>query len=276
IFNGTYIGDDARGIVGAEDKVQAFISTTAGGYEIGGIGADYMIEIGGCNGEIYHKNLYRYDGKGEWNWTSVASVEASANNAAVEAQVWLEDVTPGGSGIKPKEVNMYVRYQYAEALEDYGLIPYSKMKDAYFSLTPEVYDVPMEGDMELMSIDVYASKQFTLQGLEFSSEGTMGEFGALSLYMDNGNGEYDDGDALLSMASYVGGYNFGLNFDVEKAYVDPDGTMMPERLFVIGDITPGLNGTIGLSLLSATVKGSVNVYGDFNRPMMFGYLGQIP
>src|SRR5712691_1171259 len=59
------------------------------GYTIGGIGADYLIEITGKNGEILSSTAMRFNGASanDWKWASLGAVPAAKDRAHIEAEL---------------------------------------------------------------------------------------------------------------------------------------------------------------------------------------------
>jgi hypothetical protein len=69
--------------VAGEDITRIYIDSVAGGSNIGGISADYMIELKGKNGQITSKNVYTYPAK-----VLIAGVvAAAAGTGAIETSV---------------------------------------------------------------------------------------------------------------------------------------------------------------------------------------------
>jgi hypothetical protein len=84
--------------VAGEDLCRFYIDSVSGGSSIGGISADYVLELRGMNGAILSKNLYTYPAR-----ALVASVSAETGAGAIEAGVALASIgSPAGT------VRMYV------------------------------------------------------------------------------------------------------------------------------------------------------------------------
>ena len=81
------------------------------GYQINGIGADYLIEIFGINQEILSANYYEYfvnyrstetRGQNDWNgWAPMFEVSAAANDNEFETQLWIDELGVS-SGVEPR------------------------------------------------------------------------------------------------------------------------------------------------------------------------------
>jgi parallel beta-helix repeat protein len=81
--NGTSPGPTVLPRVSGEDLTRIYIDSVASGSAIGGISADYMIELKGKNGQVTSKNVYTYPAK-----LLVAGVVAAvAGTGAIETNV---------------------------------------------------------------------------------------------------------------------------------------------------------------------------------------------
>ena len=79
--------------VAGEDLCRFYIDSVAGGSSIGGIAADYVLELRGKNGVTLSKNLYTYPAR-----ALVASVSAENGASAIEASVPLASIgSPAGT-----------------------------------------------------------------------------------------------------------------------------------------------------------------------------------
>lgn len=92
-----YIGPRTVPTVTGEDYIRAFVDIdgNVGGYAIGPIYADYLLEIRGKNGDINWISLMEFDGESpiDWDWTSTGSeVSASLDMHRIEATADATDL----------------------------------------------------------------------------------------------------------------------------------------------------------------------------------------
>ena len=73
--------------VTGEDITRIYIDTKSGGQSIGGIGADYMVEVKGKNGRITGRTLYSLPGK-----TFVMNIDAANNIGELEVSVPMANI----------------------------------------------------------------------------------------------------------------------------------------------------------------------------------------
>src|SRR5947208_298889 len=89
-----YIGPDNRPPVLGDDAIRMFLdidNSTFSGYSIGGIGADWLVELRGKDGTVTPSALLAFSGSfpGQWAWTPVAPVTVALGYHAVELSVLL-------------------------------------------------------------------------------------------------------------------------------------------------------------------------------------------
>src|SRR5213596_3898049 len=89
-----YIGPDNRPPVLGDDAIRMFLdidNSTFSGYSIGGIGADWLVELRGKDGTVTQSALLAFSGSfpGQWAWTPVAPVTVALGYHAVELSVLL-------------------------------------------------------------------------------------------------------------------------------------------------------------------------------------------
>lgn len=75
---------------------------TETGYQIHGIGADYLIEIYGHDNRVLSANYYEFDvnyrtetvrGQNDWNgWSPMFGVDCALNGNRLEAQLWIDEL----------------------------------------------------------------------------------------------------------------------------------------------------------------------------------------
>jgi len=78
--------------VSGEDMTRIYIDTVSGGQNIGGIGADYLIEIKGRNGQIASRVLYRLPSR-----TFIANINAGTRGTQLETGVSLTSIGFAGT-----------------------------------------------------------------------------------------------------------------------------------------------------------------------------------
>ncbi|MBU4071659.1 MAG: PEF-CTERM sorting domain-containing protein, partial [Candidatus Thermoplasmatota archaeon] len=78
--------------VSGEDVTRIYIDTISGGPSIGGINADYMVEIKGKNGEISSRKLYTVP-----NMTLVGNIDAACRENQLEAGLDLSQIEYNGT-----------------------------------------------------------------------------------------------------------------------------------------------------------------------------------
>lgn len=78
--------------VGGEDVARVYIDTVAGGQDVEGIGADYLIEITGKNGKVRSSGLYSLSPR-----VRIADVTAANHGPEMEMGVDLADIGFGGT-----------------------------------------------------------------------------------------------------------------------------------------------------------------------------------
>jgi len=78
--------------VNGTDSARFFLDldgTTSTGYQIGGIGADYLVQITGKGGEILSAEALRFAGSGpsNWTWSAVGATPAAKDRSRLEASL---------------------------------------------------------------------------------------------------------------------------------------------------------------------------------------------
>ena len=82
-----------------EDTLRLYVdadNVTATGFYVGGIGADYLVEMRGREGAVRQATLSSHSGVGpyDWNWTTVPGVMSAVGLRQVEARVSLTPLVP--------------------------------------------------------------------------------------------------------------------------------------------------------------------------------------
>jgi hypothetical protein len=86
------VEDNIERLKTGEDLVNIFIdydNNSLSGFQIGGMGADYLLELRGKSAKITSKGYFKYSGTSpfDWNWEEVGSIEAESDCFQLEAQI---------------------------------------------------------------------------------------------------------------------------------------------------------------------------------------------
>ncbi|HYT00620.1 MAG TPA: ATPase domain-containing protein [Thermoplasmata archaeon] len=98
-----YIGPVQRPVARGLDVARFYLDqdgSVATGYSIGGIGADYLVEVDGKEGRILDVRASRFNGTspGEWAWTGIGPASAAKDRSRIEASVAGVTVTNASLG----------------------------------------------------------------------------------------------------------------------------------------------------------------------------------
>src|SRR5438552_5324009 len=91
-FVSVYIGLVQRPVVRGNDVARFYLDldgSSATGYAAGSIGADYLVEIQGKQGEIVSSEALQFNGTnpGEWSWTSIGNAPSAKDESLLEADL---------------------------------------------------------------------------------------------------------------------------------------------------------------------------------------------
>ncbi len=89
-FVSLYIGPTLRPPVNGEDSARFFVdvdNSTATGFLVGNIGADYMVELRGREGRVTNSGVWRHSGttQGQWTWTLTGAASYALEQDRIEA-----------------------------------------------------------------------------------------------------------------------------------------------------------------------------------------------
>ena len=89
-FVSVFIGPVQRPVERGEDLARFYLDldgSAATGYAAGGIGADYLVEVGGKEGRVLSSAAMRFNGSnpGEWSWTGLGPAPVAKDRARLEA-----------------------------------------------------------------------------------------------------------------------------------------------------------------------------------------------
>jgi len=98
-----YIGPVQRPVARGLDVARFYLDqdgSVATGYSVGGIGADYLVEVDGKEGRILDVRASRFNGTnpGEWAWTGIGPASAAKDRSRIEATVAGVAVTNASLG----------------------------------------------------------------------------------------------------------------------------------------------------------------------------------
>jgi len=169
------------------DSIQIFIDSDqqkTTGYSIAGIGADYLIETSGYNGNVIYSEQREFDNynrdQNDWNgWETASTVNAACSRTELETQCRIPK-----NGIAPDDLNVYFHIGDSEGNEDFsdgvisanpGILIVRQRSIAGEILTEDLEDVL---ELELTA----RGKSITIDSILFTNIG-MGEVRPIAMPM---------------------------------------------------------------------------------------------
>ena len=87
-----FIGPIQRPVARGEDVARFYLDSDGSsltGYQVGGVGADYLVEVSGKEGAILESSAARFNGTdpGAWSWTSLGPAPSAVDRSRLEASL---------------------------------------------------------------------------------------------------------------------------------------------------------------------------------------------
>lgn len=209
------------------DNVQIFIDSDAEpntGYQVGGLGADYMVAIEGYDGRVTTSalNAFATDHSGnDWNgWTELNNIEAGTCDGRLEAKIPIYEVSAFS---KPE---ILIHLQDLLGNEDYSDGILKANSDGMLIITsttvaPEILELGAQR-VPILELDLNAvNDDINLKSISSRLLGTVtdSELKTLDLYFDdNKNGKFELDDSKLVTSKLFNGmvtFNFEPSFQIQ-------------------------------------------------------------
>ncbi|MCX8173194.1 MAG: hypothetical protein N3F63_01075 [Thermoplasmata archaeon] len=230
----------------ARDTVMLYLDTGVPGYRIDGFQAKYRIEISGTSGYVVSGTISEYAGDGKsWKWVARGSVEARANLGFLEGRIRKADI--GNT-----EPAIYFIAQRADGKSGRSVIPVSCKMQGIEIVQSGVVDKIIAPSQEAEMLRFTASAYGKPTVLHSITVKRLGAYcGMLNFSVSGeGNGEVCKGALEAAMDK--------VTVPVEKT-ISPG---LPQIFRVVCDVSGIENNSTGLKIESASVEGTVMVYGS--------------
>ncbi len=186
------------------------------GYSVGNIGAEYMAEIYGWNESIQGRELYFFNSSDQNDFSKFVPLESIS---AVINGNKMEGFIPHPFH-EFRSVVIFTNYAGAG---DLSYIP--KYGEEMFYVAEENYSpvIPLNQDTAILKMKIYSLNDVKIQNLTFEFNGTAApiEMDKIAIYEDDGNGEFDSKDTMISDAWNVKNIGYivfsNLNLKVKNA-----------------------------------------------------------
>ena len=223
----------AHSLFASPEMIFVFIdsdSDTGTGYYIGGMGADYCAEIWGWDGKLVGKNLLKYNSTKNdvWNaWAHYSGFGAAFSGAEIEMKLPISGENARLVVFARNATESMDRTDFVVNSKGEGITALMKYVKTSPDLIGSVYLNSTESDEVKIAFSVFGETR----NVEYK----------FAVYMDNGDGVFDEKDRLIS-------HSFNVSVSV------------PAHLFVV--LTPSGHGTVGVKIKSVISGIPVSVEND--------------
>ncbi|MFQ6106556.1 MAG: hypothetical protein ACE5QF_03065, partial [Thermoplasmata archaeon] len=239
------------------------------GYEVSGIGADFLVQIAGIGGQVEVARLSRFDtlrNPRDWNsWITASSIPAASSGDSLEAQVYWETLAPEAG-----QLDVYFHSKSWMGDEDFSDYVVSNSKGILSIIQRSLIaaDVLTGSNQPLLQLDIQAlEKDITLRQINVEMRGTVEPSDISYLRL------VDEAGTPLEQRIFLGGT---VSFAHEKLIEEGSSA----RFVVLADIGASTSGhTIGARISSRNDvlcdNGTVSLL-TIASERDLGYVGALP